>query len=89
MTMANNRTTITVPVGTVIDVTLTSGPWSEPVGSDPKMLPRLSSSLSCDGSAQASFRVQGSGWIQAQTAYGGGGLGLADMTFRLNVVASS
>jgi hypothetical protein len=88
--MANNRATITVPVGTVVDVALTtSGPWAQPVSSDPKMLPRLSSSSSCDGSVQASFRVQGSGWIQAQTDSGGAGLGLADLTFRLNVIAAA
>jgi hypothetical protein len=89
VTMENSRTTISVPRGTIIDVDLTSGPWSAPVSSDPKVLPRVSFSSSCDGSVQASFRVQGSGWIEAQTTRGGGGKGVADIIFHLNVVASS
>jgi hypothetical protein len=86
--MENSRATISVPRGTIVDVDLTSGPWSTPVSSDPKMLPRLSTSSSCDGRVQASFRVQGSGWIEAQTNRGGGGHGVADFIFRVNVVAS-
>jgi hypothetical protein len=89
VTMANSRATLSVPTGTVIDLDLTSGPWSAPVSSDSKVLPRLSTASSCDGSVRASFRVQGSGWIEAQTDRGGGGLGLADMIFRVNIVASS
>lgn len=88
-TMENSRATISVPLGTIIDVHLTSGPWGTPVSSDTKKLPRLSSSSSCDGSVQASFRVEGSGWIEAQTTRGGGGKGVADIIFHLNVVASS
>lgn len=61
VTIEKSRTTISVPQGTMIDVDLTSGPWSAPVSSDPKMLPRVSFSSSCDDSVQASFRVQGSG----------------------------
>jgi hypothetical protein len=89
VTMENNRATISVPKGTIVDVDLTSGPWSGPISSDPKALPRLSLLSSCDGSVRASFQVQGSGWIQAVTDRGGGGLGVADMIFHLNVVASS
>jgi hypothetical protein len=87
--MENNRATISVPRGTIIDVDLTSGPWSAPVSSDPKMLRRLSFSSSCDVSVQASFPVQGSGWIEAQTTRGGNGLGIADIVFRITVVATS
>lgn len=89
VTMENSRATISVPRGTIIDVDLTSGPWSSPVSSDPKMLPRLSSSSSCDGSVRASFRVQGSGWIEAETTRGGHGLGIADLLFRITVVVTS
>jgi hypothetical protein len=89
VTMANSRATLSVPTGTVIDVDLTSGPWGAPVSSDSRVLPRLSTASSCDGSVRASFRVQGSGWIEAQTDRGGGGLGVADIIFRVNVVASS
>ncbi len=86
MTLANNRATLTVPVGTVIDVELTSAAWSAPVSSDPKMLPRISSSSSCDG-VQANFRVQGNGWIEAVTHRASTG-GIPDIVFRVNVVAS-
>jgi hypothetical protein len=86
VTFANNRSTVTVPVGTVIDVDLDS-PWSLPVSSDPQTLPRLSSSSSCDGKVRASFRVQGPGWIEADI-HGFTG-GAPDVVFRVNVVASS
>jgi hypothetical protein len=60
-----------------------------PASPDPKMLPRLSVSSSCEGSVQASFRVQSSGWIEAQTTRGGTGLGIADIIFKITVVATS
>jgi hypothetical protein len=86
VTLANNRATLTVPVGTMIDVDLTSAAWTAPVGSDPKTLPRISSASSCDG-VRASFRVQGNGWIEAATQRGSTG-GISDIVFRVNVVAS-
>jgi hypothetical protein len=86
VTVANNRATLTVPVGTMIDVDLTSAAWTAPVSSDPKMLPRVSSASSCDG-VRASFRVQGSGWIEAATHRGSTG-GVPDIEFRVHVVAS-
>jgi hypothetical protein len=49
----------------------------------------ISSSSTCDGSVKASFRVQGSGWIQASTQRGGNGQGVADMGFIIRVVALS
>jgi hypothetical protein len=81
VTLANNRATLTVPVGTMIDVDLTSAAWTAP-----KMLPRISSASSCDG-VRASFRVQGNGWIEAATQRGSTG-GISDIVFRVNVVAS-
>jgi hypothetical protein len=86
VTFANNRSTVTVPVGTVVDVDLDSL-WSLPVSSDPQALPRLSSSSSCDGKVRASFRVQGPGWIEADIRGFTGGA--PDVVFRMNVVASS
>jgi hypothetical protein len=87
VTLANNRASLTVPIGTMIDVDLTSAAWTAPVSSDPKMLPRVSSSSSCDG-VRASFRVQGNGWIEAATQRGATG-GVADIEFRVHVVAAS
>ena len=87
VTFANNRSTVTVPVGTVIDVELDSEPWSLPVSSGPQMLPLISSSLSCDGSVRASFGVQGSGWIEADV-HMPSNVGAPDIVFRVNVVAS-
>ncbi|HYS29306.1 MAG TPA: hypothetical protein VEQ12_07365 [Candidatus Limnocylindria bacterium] len=86
VTLANNRATLTVPIGTMIDVELTSAAWTAPVSSDPNMRPRLSSSSSCDG-VRASFRVQGNGRIEAVTHRGSTG-GIPDIVFRVNVVAS-
>lgn len=86
VTLANNRATLTVPVGTMIDVELASAAWSAPVSSHTKMLPRISSSSSCDG-VRASFRVLGNGWIEAGTHRGSTG-GIPDIVFRVNVVAS-
>jgi hypothetical protein len=86
VTLANNRATLTVPVGTMIDVELTSAAWGAPVSSDPKTLPRISSASSCNG-VRASFRVQGNGWIEAATHRGSTG-GIADIVFRVSVVAS-
>src|SRR5712692_6360033 len=80
VTLANNRATLTIPVGTVIDVELTSAPWSAPVSSDPKMLPRISSSSSCDG-VRASFQVQGNVWIEAVT-HRASNVGAPDIVFR-------
>ena len=87
VTFANNRSTVTVPIGTVIDVELTSQQWSAPVSSDPQILPRISSSSSCDGTVRASFRVQGSGWIEADV-HMPSNVGAPDIVFRVNVVAS-
>ena len=84
---ADNRSTIAVPVGTVIDVELTSQHWSLPVSSDPQSLPRLSASASCDGTVRASFRVQGNGWIQSDVRTPGN-VGAPDIVFRVNLVAS-
>jgi hypothetical protein len=89
VTIEKSRATISVPRGTIVDVDLTSGPWSAPVSFDPKILPRVSFSSSCDDSVQASFQVQGSGRIEAQTTRGGNGLGIADYVFRITVVATS
>ena len=86
MTLANNRATLTVPFGTMIDVELTSAAWGAPVSSDPKTLPRISSSSSCEG-VRATFRVQGRGWIEAVT-HGASNVGAPDIAFRVNVVAS-
>ncbi len=86
MTLANNRATLTVPVGTMIDVELASAAWTAPVSSDPKTLPRISSSSSCEG-VRATFRVQGRGWIEAVT-HSASNVGAPDIAFRVNVVAS-
>jgi hypothetical protein len=89
-TLENSRATVSVPKGTIIDIGLTtSGPWNMPYSSDSKALPLLSTSSSCDGSVRASFRAEGSGWIEAETNRGGGGKGVADFLFRLNVVVLS
>ena len=84
MTLANNRETVSIPVGTVIDVALSDGPWDLPVSSDQHTLPRISASSSC-GSVRASFPVRGNGWIRANT-HVAPGLGMPDITLSLNVV---
>lgn len=86
---ADSRSILTLPMGTVLDISLTSGPWSVPVSSDPKPLPLISSSTACDGSVKASFRVQGNGWIQAETHSSGNGEGAPDLGFRITVIATS
>ncbi len=83
VTFVDNRSTIVVPVGTVIDVELTTYQWSLPISSDPRMLPRLSSSSSCDG-VRASFRAQGDGWIESYV-HTPENVGAPDIVFRLNL----
>jgi hypothetical protein len=86
VTFVDNRSTIVVPVGTVIDVELTTYQWRLPSSSDPQMLPRLSSSSSCDG-VRASFRAQGDGWIESYV-HTSESVGAPDIVFRLNVHAT-
>jgi hypothetical protein len=83
LTVADNRRTISVPVGTVVDIVLNGGSWSVPVSSNPQSLPRSSSASSCDG-VRASFRVQGNGWIEAHTNTPKG-MGAPDIIFRVTV----
>jgi len=87
VSFADNRSTIGVPVGTVIDLELTGDQWSLPVSSNPQKLPRLSASSSCDGTVRASFRVQGDGWIESDVRMPSN-VGAPDVVFRVNVVAS-
>jgi hypothetical protein len=87
VTFADNRSTMIVPVGTVIDVELSTQQWSLPVSSDPQTLPRLSASSSCDGIVRASFRVQGNGWIESDV-HMPSNVGAPDIVFRVNFVAS-
>jgi hypothetical protein len=87
ITFAENRSTIIVPVGTVIDVEPSPQQWSLPVSSNPQTLPRLSASSSCDGTVRASFRVQGNGWIESDVRMPSN-VGAPDIVFRVNVVAS-
>ena len=87
VTFAEYRSTIIVPLGTVIDVKLNTQQWSLPVSSDPQTLPRLSASSSCDGIVRASFRVQGNGWIESDV-HMPSNVGAPDIVFRVNVVAS-
>jgi len=87
VTFAANRSTIIVPVGTVIDVELSTQQWSLPASSDPQTLPRLSASSSCDGTVRASFRVQGNGWIESDV-HMPANVGAPDVVFRVNVVAT-
>lgn len=87
VTFVENRSTIIVPVGTVIDVELSTQQWSLPVSSDSQKLPRLSASSSCDGIVRASFLVQGSGWIESDV-HMPSNVGAPDIVFRVNVVAS-
>jgi len=87
VTFANNRSTLSLPLGTVIDVELTTMQWSVPVSSDPQMLPRISAWSSCDGTVRASFRVQGNGWIESDV-HMPSNVGAPDVVFRVNVVAS-
>jgi len=86
VTFAENRSTIIVPVGTVVDVELRTQQWSLPVSSDPQTLPRLSASSSCDGTVRASFRVQGKGWIESDV-HMPSNVGAPDVVFRVNVGA--
>ncbi len=88
VTFAENRSTIVVPVGTVIDIELNTQQWSLPVSSDAQALPRLSALSSCDGTVRASFGVQGYGWIESDV-HMPSNLGAPDVVFRVNVVASS
>jgi hypothetical protein len=83
LTVANNRRTISVPVGTVVDIVLNGASWSLPVSSNPQSLPRSSSASSCDA-VRASFRVQGNGWIEAYTNTPKG-MGAPDIIFRVTV----
>jgi hypothetical protein len=87
VTFAENRSTILVPVGTVVDVELRTQQWSLPVSSDSRTLPRLSTSSSCDGTIRGSFRVQGNGWIESEV-HVPSNVGAPDIVFRVNVVAS-
>lgn len=87
LTFAENRSTIIVPIGTVIDVELATQQWSLRVSSDPKTLPRLSASSSCDGTVQGSFRVQGNGWIESDV-HMPSNVGAPEIVFRVTVVAS-
>jgi hypothetical protein len=87
VTFAENRSTIIVPLGTIVDVELSTQLWSLPVSSDPQTLPRLSASSSCDGTVRASFRVQGNGWIESDV-HVLSNIGAPDVVFRVNVVAS-
>lgn len=87
VTLAENHSTILVPVGTVIDVELSAEQWTLPVSSDSQRLPRLSASSSCDGIVRASFRVQGNGWIESDV-HMPSNVGAPDIVFRVNVVAS-
>jgi hypothetical protein len=69
LTEAQNGQAITVPAGTIVQVDLVTasyGPWSMPESSAPKQLQRLSGSTACDGTAQATFRADGSGRITAK-----------------------
>ena len=61
--------------------------WSLRVSSDPKTLPRLSASSSCDGTVQGSFRVQGNGWIESDV-HMPSNVGAPEIVFRVTVVAS-
>jgi len=87
VTLPNNRATIAVPVGTVVDMALSGGSWSLPVSSNQQTLPRISSSSACDR-VQASFRVQGDGWIEAHTNTPKG-IGAPDIVFRVTVRVAS
>ena len=66
---------------------LSTQQWSLPVSSDPKTLPRLSASSSCDGTVRGSFRVQGNGWIESDV-HMPSNVGAPDIVFRVTVVAS-
>jgi hypothetical protein len=87
VTLAENRSTIIVPVGAVIDVGLGTQQWSLPVSSDPQTLPRVSASSSCDGTVRGSFQVRGNGWIESDV-HMPSNVGAPDIVFRVNVVAS-
>lgn len=60
----NNDQTVSVSRGTIIDLTLTNGPWQLPTASSG--LTRLSADETCDYAAQASFKAIDSGVITAE-----------------------
>ena len=73
LTAANTGQTIVVPADTAIEVRLepvSGSVWTLPDSSDPRALPRLSTSGACDPVKVATFRAVGGGEISATRPHG-------------------